>query len=63
MIINSTKGSCRTYYRQTTKYPEVKNPLYTLFEDARHLGRNITHRWFLRHAKALYRELYPERCI
>jgi len=63
VILNSAKGSRRTYYRRTAKYPEVEKRLYTLFEDARHLGRNITHRWFLRHAKALYRELYPERCM
>jgi hypothetical protein len=47
------------YYRRLAKHPEVENPLYALFEDARAIGRMITHRWFLCYAKALYRELYP----
>ena len=63
IILSSLKGSRRSYSRRSAKYPAVENPLYALFEEARVKGRNITHRWFLRHAKSLYRQLYPERCI
>lgn len=33
------------------------------FEKARVAGRQITHRWFTRHAKAIYRELHAHRAI
>jgi hypothetical protein len=63
MILNARKYSRRCITSRPAKYPLVKNPLYSLFEDARVQGRMITHRWFLRHAKLLYRDLYPDRCI
>jgi hypothetical protein len=63
IILNSVKGSRRLSSIRPTKYPLVKNPLYSLFEEARLAGRLITHCWFLRHAKSLYRELYLERYL
>jgi len=63
LILSSLKGSRRSYSRRSAKYPAIENPLYTLFEEARVKGRNITHRWFLRHAKSIYCQLYPKRCI
>lgn len=63
LILNSRKYSRRCITSRPTKYPLVKNPLYTLFKEARLHSRMITHRQFLRHAKSLYHELYPSRCI
>ena len=63
LILNARKHSRRCITTRPAKYPSVENPLYALFESARFQGRMITHRWFLRHAKSLYRELYPERCV
>lgn len=37
--------------------------LYASFKAARALGRQIDRRWFIRHAKAIYREQYPERIL
>jgi len=55
IILSSLKGSRRLYSRRSAKYPSIENPLYALFEEAHSNGRNITHYWFLRHAKSLYR--------
>jgi transposase-like protein len=37
--------------------------LYSSFKAARAIGRQIDRRWFIRHAKAIYREQYPERIL
>jgi hypothetical protein len=33
------------------------------FEKAREKGRQITCRWLTQHAKAIYRDIHPERCL
>jgi hypothetical protein len=37
--------------------------LYASFKSARALGRQVDRRWFIRYAKAIYREQYPERIL
>jgi hypothetical protein len=63
VILNQTRGSRRRFYRREAKFPEHDKLLYKEFEEARGLGRQITHRWIMRHAKALYRKLYPYCCL
>jgi hypothetical protein len=37
--------------------------LYKEFKAARAIGKQIGRHWFIQHAKAIYREQYPERII
>ena len=41
----------------------MEHQLNNEFEKARATGRQITHRWFTRHAKAIYCKLYPHRAV
>jgi hypothetical protein len=63
LILSARKHSRYYFTSRPIKYPLVKNPLYTLFKEARLYSRIITHRWFLYHVKSLYHELYLERYI
>ena len=44
VILNQTRGSRRRFYRREAKFPEHDKLLYKEFEEARGLGRQITHR-------------------
>lgn len=63
LILNARKYSRYYITIRSVKYLSVENPLYILFESVRFQGRIITYRWFLRYAKSLYCELYPEYCV
>jgi hypothetical protein len=41
--------------------PELEFKLHSRFVEARKIGRIISSRWFLKNAKAIYRDLYPRR--
>jgi hypothetical protein len=41
--------------------PHLEIKLNTRFKAERAIGRIISSTWFLKHAKAIYRELYPRR--
>jgi hypothetical protein len=43
------------------KEPNLEFKLHTQFVEAHRIGRIISTKWFLNHAKAIYRELYPRR--
>jgi hypothetical protein len=43
------------------KEPRLEFKLHTQFVEARKIGRIISAKWFLNHAKAIYQELYPRR--
>ena len=63
-IENTTKGTRKIKLTNTgCQEPEMENRLVEIFEQARNAGRKITNRWFIRHAKALYAELHPDRVV
>ena len=41
--------------------PVLEIRLNSKFESKRAIGRIISSTWFIKHAKAIYRELYPRR--
>jgi hypothetical protein len=63
-ILNQKKGSrrAREPWQKGQEY-EMEIELNKLFEAARDEGRNISHKWILRHAKEIYRKLHPECAI
>jgi hypothetical protein len=60
-ILLQKKGSRRARGSGVGTEDQMEGLLEKEFEKARAQGRQITHRWFVRHAKAIYRELYPHR--
>lgn len=47
-ILNLRKGAQRLRVSRVGKHPQLERKLNTEFEYARSIGRQITHRWFLR---------------
>jgi hypothetical protein len=43
--------------------PAMESQLNTEFEKAREQGRKISYKWILRHARAIYSQLHPDRVI
>jgi hypothetical protein len=62
-ILLQKKGSRRARGGGVGTEDQMEGLLEGEFEEARAQRRQITHRWFIRHAKAIYRELYPHRAI
>jgi hypothetical protein len=62
-ILRQRKGSRRARGPPAGREEKMEIELHKLLEDARGIGRQITHRWFTRHAKEIYRQLYPHHAI
>jgi hypothetical protein len=62
-ILLQRRGSRRSRSSGIGTEDRMEHQLNDEFEEARAAGRQITHRWLTRHAKAIYRELYPHRAI
>jgi hypothetical protein len=60
-IINQPKGSRRASRASNSKgrFHELKLQLYNQFLEARTSGRKVDDKWILRHAKAIFQEMYP----
>ncbi|RPB18077.1 hypothetical protein L211DRAFT_771810, partial [Terfezia boudieri ATCC MYA-4762] len=59
-ILKSRKGSRRVGYERAIHWPEMEKQLVENFRNARERGIAIYRGWFLRHAKQIFREVYPE---
>ncbi|ESZ90371.1 hypothetical protein SBOR_9243 [Sclerotinia borealis F-4128] len=57
-IVNSPKGSHRTFNTRQCTRPIMKQRLYDKFCFHRTIGKHITHRWFTRYTKEIYQDLY-----
>ena len=64
-IVAQPKGSRRARKAHNTngRYHELEVKLYQEFMEARELGRKIDDKWLLRHAKAIFRTMYPHRVL
>jgi hypothetical protein len=60
-ILQMKKGAMRARGQSHGKEPNLEFKLHSQFVEARRIGRIISAKWFLNHAKAIYRELYPRR--
>jgi len=60
-ILGMKKGAMRARGPSLGREPELEFKLNTKFEAKRAIGRIISSAWFMKHAKAIYRELYPRR--
>ncbi|TGO08720.1 hypothetical protein BPAE_1222g00010 [Botrytis paeoniae] len=63
LILSARKGSRRSYNTRRCTHPEMEERLYEKFCFFRTVGKRITHRWFTRHAKEIYRKLYPSKVL
>lgn len=58
-IENSAKKTRKKrFHNVVCQEPELKAQLKTLFVETRSVGRKITNRWFARHARYIYEQLY-----
>ena len=57
-ILALKKGSQRLRVSKPGRHPDLERKLYMEFEEARSIGRQITHRWFLRYVTLLLDLLY-----
>jgi len=57
-ILLQKKGPRRARGGGVGTKDQMEDLLEKVFEDAKAQGRQVTHRWFTRHAKVIYRELY-----
>jgi hypothetical protein len=63
-ILAQKKGSFRSTRQYTPpKEPVMESQLNAEFEKAQEQGRKISYKWILRHAKAIYGQLHPDRVI
>jgi transposase-like protein len=61
-IASQKRGSIRGINNpRKGKEDALELKLYVEFQNARAIGRQIGRQWFVRHAKAIYRQRYPER--
>jgi hypothetical protein len=60
-ILQMKKGAMRARGQSYGKEPSLEFKLHTQFVKARKIGCIISAKWFLNHAKAIYKELYPRR--
>jgi hypothetical protein len=60
-ILRMKKGAKRWRGVSCGREPELEFKLYSQFVEARKIRRIISSRWFLKNAKAIYRDLFPCR--
>jgi hypothetical protein len=60
-ILMMKKGALRHRGRSVGREPEMEFKLNAQFEQARAIGRVISSKWFISHAKAIYQIQYPRR--
>jgi Tc5 transposase DNA-binding domain len=63
-IMSQKRGSFRSRRTNTlAKEPKMESQLNAEFEKARSIGRKVSYKWVLRHARKIYSELHPQRVI
>ncbi len=60
-ILGMKKGALRCRGPSIGREPEMESKLNAQFEEARAIGMIISSKWFIKHAKAIYRIQYPRR--
>jgi len=60
-ILGIKKGAMRARGPSLSREPKLEFKLNAKFESKRAIGRIISSLWFIKHAKAIYQELYPRR--
>jgi hypothetical protein len=60
-ILRMKKGAKRWRGVSCGREPELEFKLHSQFVEVQKIGRIISSRWFLKNAKAIYRDLYPRR--
>lgn len=63
-IAHQKKGSMRSVsLSRRGKEDTLELELYREFKAVRAIGRQISRQWFIRHGRAIYRRLHPERIV
>jgi ribosomal protein S20 len=62
-IESMTRGTRKKRLNNACQESEMKTLLLTQFNEARKSDRKVIKRWFTRHVKKIYEELYPHRVI